>query len=87
MSQLSHSGGRCRAIDWFSVGTWSDISEEEALKNCEEIMVTCFKIAGGMPEFKFPPPTFKKIGPYMRKSVGCSILCVLFVCVLQYITI
>ena len=33
---------RPRAIDWFSVGTWSGISEKEAMKNCEEIMVTCF---------------------------------------------
>ena len=23
-----------------------------------------------MPEFKFPPPTWKKIGPFVRKSVG-----------------
>ena len=60
---------RCRAIDWFSVGTWSGISEKEALKNCEEIMVTCFRVAGGMPEFQFPEPTTKKIRPFMRKSV------------------
>ena len=60
---------RCSAIDWFSVGTWSGISEKEALKNCEEIMVTCFRVAGGMPEFQFPEPTMKKIGPFMRKSV------------------
>ena len=61
---------RHRAIDWFSVGTWSGISEKEVLKNCEEIMIACFKVAGGLPEFKFPPPTWKKIGPFMRKSVG-----------------
>ena len=60
---------RCRAIYWFSVGTWSGISEKEALKNCEEIMVTCFRVAGGMPEFQFPEQTTKKIGPFMRKSV------------------
>ena len=34
---------RPRAIDWFTVGTWSGISEKEALKNCEEI--------GGFPFF------------------------------------
>ena len=28
---------RSRAIDWFSVGTWSGISEKEALKNCEKL--------------------------------------------------
>ena len=59
----------CRAINWFSVGTWSGISKKEALKNWEEIMVTCFKVAGGMPEFQFPEPTTRKIGPFMRKSV------------------
>ena len=51
MSQVSQPAAHSRAIDWFSVGSWTDISEEEALKNCEEIMVACFKIAGGMPEF------------------------------------
>ena len=70
MSQVSQPAARSRAIDWFSVGTWFNVSEEEVLKNCEEIMVACIRIAGGMPEFKFPKPTFKKIGPYMRKSVG-----------------
>ena len=60
---------RCRAIDWVSVGTWSGISEKEVLKNCKEIMVTCFRVAGGMPEFQFPEQTTKKIGPFMRKSV------------------
>ena len=65
----SQSIARCRGIDWFSVGTWSGISEKEALKNCEEIMVACFRVAGGMPEFLFPEPTMKKIGPFPRKSV------------------
>ena len=74
MSQLSHGAGRCRAIDWFSVGTWTGVSKEVGLKKCEEIMIACLKIAGGMPEFKFPPPTFKKIGPFMRKSVGFLII-------------
>ena len=38
-----------RAIDWFSVGTWSGISETEVLKKCEEIMVACIRVGGGMP--------------------------------------
>ena len=71
---------QCRAIDWFSVGTWSGISEKEALKNYEDIMVACFRVAGGMPEFQFPEPTTKKIGPFMRKSVVFAISCLLFVC-------
>ena len=58
-----------RAVDWFLVSTEKDVSEEVALKNFEEIMITDFKIAGGMPEFRFPPPIRKKIGPYCRKSV------------------
>jgi len=86
-SQLSHGAGRSRAIDWFSVGTWTGVSKEVGLKKCEEIMIACFKIAGGMPEFKFPPPTFKKIGPFMRKSVGFFIILELFVCVWYYLTI
>ena len=53
----------------FRLVTWSGNSKKEALKNCEEIMVTCFRVAGGMPEFLFPEPTTKKIGPFMRKSV------------------
>ena len=60
---------RPRAMDWLSVGTWFGISKMQALKNCEEIMVACFKVAGGMPEFPFPEPTVKKIGPFYRKSV------------------
>jgi len=63
---------RPRAIDWFTVGTWSGISEKEALKECEEIMVACFRVAGGMPEFKFPEPKMLKIGPYYQKSVVAS---------------
>ena len=63
---------RPRAIDWFTVGTWSGISEKEALKNCEESMVVSFRVAGGMPEFKFPEPNTKKIGPYYQKSVVIS---------------
>ena len=70
VSQLLHGAGRSRAIDWFFVGTWTGVSELEGLKKCEEIMIACFKVAGGLPEFKFPPPTLKKIGPFMRKSVG-----------------
>ena len=54
------------------VGTWSGISEKEALKKCEEIMVPCFRVAGGMPEFQFPEPSTKKIGPYYQKSVVVS---------------
>ena len=57
------------------------------LKKCEEIMIACFKIAGEMPEFKFPPPTFKKIGPFMKKSVGFFIILELLVCVWYYLTI
>ena len=87
MSQLLHGAGRSRAIDWFSVGSWTGVSEEVGLKKCEEIMTACFKIAGGMPEFKFPPPTFKKIGPFMRKSVGFSIFLELFVRVWYSLTI
>ena len=49
---------------------YAGVSEEVGLKKCEEIMIACFKIAGGIPEFKFPPPTWKKIGPFMRKLVG-----------------
>ena len=86
-SQVSQPAARSRAIDWFSVGTWSNVSEEEALKNCEEIMVACFKVAGGMPEFKFLPAAFKKIGPYMRKSVVYLIPCVLLVFFLQCLII
>ena len=63
---------RPRAIDWFTVGTWSGISEKEALKNCEEIMVVYFRFAGGMPKFKFPEPNMRKIGPYYQKSVVIS---------------
>ena len=51
------------------VSTIKDVSEEDALKKFEGIMITDFKIAGGMPEFSFPPPIRKKIGPYCRKSV------------------
>ena len=58
-----------RSIDWFSVGKWSGISETDVLKKCEEIMVACFRVGGGMPEFKFPEPVFKKIGPFPRKLV------------------
>ena len=74
-------------IDWFSVGTWTGVSKEVGLKKCKEIMIVCFKIAGGMPEFKFPLPTFKKIGPFMQKSVGFFIILELFVCVWYYLAI
>ena len=35
MSQVSQPAACSRVIDWFSVGSWSIISDEEALKNCE----------------------------------------------------
>ena len=85
-AQLSHGAGRSRAIDWYSVGTWTGVSESVGLKKCEEIMIACFNIAGGLLEYKFPPPTWKKIGPFMRKSVGFSILLELFVCVWYFLT-
>ena len=34
MSQLLHGAGRSRAIDWFSVGTWTGVSESVGLKKC-----------------------------------------------------
>ena len=86
-AQLLHGAGRSRAIDWFSVGTWTGVSESVGLKKCEEIMIACFNIAGGLPEYKFPPPTWKKIGPFMRKSVGFSIFLELFVRVWYSLTI
>ena len=60
---------RYKQIDWSFVGSWTGIWEVEVMKHCEEIMVTCFRVAGGVLEFQFPPPTTKKIGPYPRKSV------------------
>ena len=84
MSQLV---ARSRVVDWFLVGSWSGISEEEALKNCEGIMVPCFRVAGEIPEFQFPDPTTKKIGPFMRKLVVHLITCLLFVCFHKVLTI
>ena len=70
MSQpMAQPVARSRAVDWLLVGSWSGISEKEALKNCEDIMVACFRVAGGMPEFQFPELITRKIGPFMRKSV------------------
>ena len=71
-AHLSHGAGRYRAIDWFSVGTWTGVSQSIGLKKCEEIMIACFKIGGGLAEYKYPPPTWKKIEPFVRKSVGFS---------------
>ena len=76
-----------RAVDWFLVSYWSGIREQEALKNCEGILVQCFRVAGGMPEFQFPNPTTKKIGPFMRTLVVHLITCLLLVCFHQFLTI
>ena len=86
-AQLSQGVGRYRAIDWFSVGTWTGVSESIGLKKCEEIMIACFKIGGGLPEYKYPPPTWKKIGPFMRKSVGFSQFLDVCVCIWYSLTI
>ena len=80
---MSQPAGRSRAVVWVLVGSWSGMSEQEALKNWEGIMVPCFRVARGMPEFQFPEPTTRKIGPFMRKLVIFAISCLLFVCFLN----
>jgi len=73
----SNSVGWC--LVWYEEGS----SYEDALRLADEIMITDFRIARGMPVFQFPSPTTKTIELYPRKSVFCLyvfICCLVFEC-------
>ena len=58
--------------DWGLVGSWTGISEEEALKLCEEVMVTCFSVAGGgLAELQFPLQTTKQLDHIQGNRYFC----------------
>ena len=54
-------------MEWILVARWDGITEAEAFKNVEKIMVAHHVIVSVPSEYVLPPPNLKKIGQYARK--------------------